>query len=84
MLTHPLYGHLSDRYGGRRLTIIGLVLSSMLLPCLGLAATLNTVRIGIVQTELVVALNSTFAAECCARLRNVQRIIDRAGECDHV
>jgi DHA1 family solute carrier family 18 vesicular amine transporter 1/2 len=35
-ILHPLYGRLVDRVGGRRLTMIGLVLSACALPLLGL------------------------------------------------
>lgn len=37
MLVHPIYGRLSDRYGGKRLTAIGLALSAALLPVMSLA-----------------------------------------------
>ena len=37
MLVHPIYGSLSDRYGGKRLTSIGLVLSACLLPLMSTA-----------------------------------------------
>lgn len=36
-LMHPIYGRLSDVYGGKRLTLIGLVLSACLLPVLSVA-----------------------------------------------
>jgi MFS family permease len=34
---HPLYGRLADRWGGRRLTMIGLATAAMLLPLLSAA-----------------------------------------------
>ncbi|MFN2431644.1 MAG: MFS transporter [Gemmatimonadota bacterium] len=37
-LTHPLWGRLSDRRGGRRLMLLGLALSALLLPLLALPA----------------------------------------------
>jgi multidrug resistance protein len=36
-LLHPVYGRLADRYGGRRLTLIGLVLTACVIPLLSRA-----------------------------------------------
>jgi MFS transporter, DHA1 family, solute carrier family 18 (vesicular amine transporter), member 1/2 len=37
MAMHPVYGRLADRWGGRRLTMIGLVLTACVVPVLSLA-----------------------------------------------
>ena len=37
VLMHPIYGRLADRFGARRLTMIGLALTACFLPLLGLA-----------------------------------------------
>jgi MFS family permease len=42
-LLHPVYGRLSDRHGGRRLTLLGLGLSAALLPLMALPNALFTV-----------------------------------------
>jgi MFS family permease len=36
-LLHPIYGRLADRYGGRRLTLLGLVLTACVLPLMSRA-----------------------------------------------
>jgi multidrug resistance protein len=50
---HPLYGRLSDRYGGRRLMLIGLVASALLLPALSLAADFRSAALAMVPLWMV-------------------------------
>ena len=45
MLVHPIYGSLSDRYGGKRLTSIGLVLSACLLPLISTAWSITSAAV---------------------------------------
>jgi MFS family permease len=42
-LLHPVYGRLADRFGGRRLTMAGLVLTAAMLPVLSLARSFESV-----------------------------------------
>ncbi|MCC7415701.1 MAG: MFS transporter [Acidobacteria bacterium] len=37
MLLHPIYGRLADRWGGRRLTLIGLAITACTIPAIGRA-----------------------------------------------
>lgn len=37
VLMHPMYGRMADRFGARRMTMIGLALTAVFVPCLGLA-----------------------------------------------
>jgi DHA1 family solute carrier family 18 vesicular amine transporter 1/2 len=39
IVLHPVYGHLADRYGSRRLMLLGLALCACMLPVFGLART---------------------------------------------
>ena len=39
---HPLFGRLADRYGGRRMTMIGLVLTGLLMPVVGRATSFES------------------------------------------
>ncbi len=49
-LLHPIYGRLSDRWGGRRLTLIGLVVTAVALPGLGRATSFpSAVALFVVQ-----------------------------------
>jgi MFS family permease len=54
---NPLYGHLSDRHGGRGLTILGLCLSACLIPVLTVPAT--PVAMGVVMVLLWASLSMT-------------------------
>jgi predicted MFS family arabinose efflux permease len=54
---HPLYGHLSDRHGGRGLTITGLCLSACLIPVLTLPTT--PLGMGAVMVVLWASLSMT-------------------------
>jgi multidrug resistance protein len=56
-VAHPFYGHLSDRHGGRGLTIAGLCLSACLLPALMLPTTPLTM--GIVMVLVWASLSMT-------------------------
>jgi multidrug resistance protein len=53
---HPLYGWLADRWGARRLTLSGLVLSGCVLPTLGLASGFASAAGLFVMTAATVAL----------------------------
>ena len=39
---HPLFGRFADRYGGRRMTMIGLVLTALLMPVVGRATSFES------------------------------------------
>src|SRR5918993_2609579 len=39
---HPLFGRFADRYGGRRMTMIGLVLTGLLMPVVGRATSFES------------------------------------------
>jgi predicted MFS family arabinose efflux permease len=54
---HPLYGHLSDRHGGRGLTVLGLCLSACLIPVLTIPTT--PLAMGIVMVLLWASLSMT-------------------------
>jgi len=44
-LLHPIYGRFSDRYGGRKLTLIGLIVSACLLPLISFPTSLLLVAV---------------------------------------
>jgi MFS family permease len=50
---HPVWGRLSDRWGGRRLMMIGLVGSSLVLPLLNLATDFRTAAMAMVPMWIV-------------------------------
>jgi multidrug resistance protein len=45
IVLHPVYGHLSDRYGSRRLMLLGLALCACMLPVFGLAGTFSSAMV---------------------------------------
>jgi DHA1 family solute carrier family 18 vesicular amine transporter 1/2 len=53
---HPVYGRLSDRWGGRRLMLIGLVLSALLLPTLTLANDMQSAIVAMVPLYMVFSM----------------------------
>jgi len=53
---HPLAGHLSDRWGARRVTMLGLVATSCALPLLGLITSFPTAVALFVLNTLAVAI----------------------------
>jgi DHA1 family solute carrier family 18 vesicular amine transporter 1/2 len=63
---HPIYGRLADRYGGRRLMLIGLAAGGMVMPLLGLVVSYGavvTVFIVLASTiSLVVTPSLTYMA----------------------
>ncbi|HEY0285082.1 MAG TPA: MFS transporter [Vicinamibacterales bacterium] len=53
---HPIYGRLSDRFGGRRLMMIGLVGSALLLPLVSLATNFTTAALAMVPMWMVFSM----------------------------
>lgn len=56
---HPFYGHLSDRWGARRLMLLGLLLTASLLPIFTLVARPLSVAIAIVLVWAAIGLTTT-------------------------
>jgi multidrug resistance protein len=53
---HPIYGRLSDRWGGRRLMMIGLVGSAFVLPLINFAVDFRTAAFAIVPMWIVFSM----------------------------
>ncbi len=53
---HPIYGWLSDRWGGRRLMIVGLVASAVVLPLFSLATDFRTAALAMVPMWMVFSM----------------------------
>ena len=53
---HPIYGRLSDRWGGRRLMLMGLVLAALLLPMMNLAVGWRSAAALMIGLSAVVSL----------------------------
>ena len=66
-ILHPLYGRLADRWGPRRLTLLGLAVSGCVMPVLGLVVSFESaIPIFVVQTaalSLVIAPSLAYMAE---------------------
>jgi multidrug resistance protein len=55
-MMHPVYGRLSDRWGGRRLMLIGLVGSALVLPLMILAVDFKTAAFAMVPMWMVFSM----------------------------
>jgi multidrug resistance protein len=68
---HPLYGRMADRYGGRRLMLIGLVAASAIMPVLARASSFGGVlTVFLVQAatlSMVVTPSLAYMADASAR-----------------
>jgi multidrug resistance protein len=53
---HPIYGRLSDRWGGRRLMMVGLIASALVLPLLSLATDFRSAAFAMVPMWMVFSL----------------------------
>jgi DHA1 family solute carrier family 18 vesicular amine transporter 1/2 len=53
---HPIFGRLADRWGGRRLTMLGLVAVALILPVLSLADAFGTAMIAYALEAAAIAL----------------------------
>ena len=53
---HPIYGRLSDRWGGRRLMLVGLVGSALVLPTLSLASDFRSAAFAMVPMWMVFSM----------------------------
>jgi multidrug resistance protein len=53
---HPIYGRLSDRWGGRRLMLVGLIGSALVLPLLGFAGDFKTAAFAMVPMWMVFSM----------------------------
>ena len=66
-LMHPIYGRLSDRWGGRRLMMVGLVASAFVLPLLNLATDFRSAALAMVPMwmifSMIVTPSLTYMAE---------------------
>jgi MFS transporter, DHA1 family, solute carrier family 18 (vesicular amine transporter), member 1/2 len=56
---HPVYGRLSDRWGGRRLMLMGLVLAALLLPMMNMAVGWRSAAASMIGLSAVVSLMIT-------------------------
>ncbi|HEY6214913.1 MAG TPA: MFS transporter [Vicinamibacterales bacterium] len=66
-LLHPIYGRMADRFGARRLTIIGLAMTTCLIPFLGFAhdygSALGLYLLGASGAAFVITPSLTFMGE---------------------
>jgi multidrug resistance protein len=66
-MMHPIYGRLSDRWGGRRLMMIGLIASAFVLPLLNFASDFRSAALAMVPMwivfSMVVTPSLTYMAE---------------------
>ena len=53
---HPIYGRLSDRWGGRRLMMIGLIASAFVLPLLNFATDFRSAALAMVPMWMVFSM----------------------------
>jgi MFS transporter, DHA1 family, solute carrier family 18 (vesicular amine transporter), member 1/2 len=53
---HPIYGRLSDRWGGRRLMLIGLIASAFVLPLLNFASDFRSAALAMVPMWIVFSM----------------------------
>ena len=67
---HPVYGRLSDRFGGRRLMTLGLLASGLLLPLLSTATDVRTAALAMVPMWMVLSMivtpSLTYMAEAAS------------------
>ncbi len=67
-VAHPIYGRLSDRYGARRLMMIGLVGSAVVMPSLNFATSFTTALFTIVPMWVMFAMVVTPSLAYVARV----------------
>jgi DHA1 family solute carrier family 18 vesicular amine transporter 1/2 len=68
---HPIYGRLSDRWGGRRLMMLGLVASALVLPLLNLATGFRSAAFAMVLMWIVFSMIVTPSLAYIAEVASV-------------
>ena len=58
-MMHPIYGRLSDRWGGRRLMLLGLAGSALMLPWLGFVSDFRSAALAMIPMWMVFSMMVT-------------------------